>query len=318
MEKSPQPQRSFFKTVFISPDEPRLRAGWRLLLQTLIIFVLSIVFGLPLGLLDIVLPGIVNNLLLQQLLNVFIMTGAVYIARRWLDRRSFVSLGLKPNRRALTDVLIGILITLPMMGLIFALEWAAGWLTFEGFAWQIDPISIVFKEILVIFFIFVMVGWSEELLSRGYHLQNLESGLNTFWAVLLSSAVFGALHLGNPNATWISAVGILLAGIFLSYGYLRTRQLWLPIGLHIGWNFFEGVVFGFPVSGLDIYQLTRITVNGPELWTGGGFGPEAGLVLIPGVLLGTALVYAYTRDRLGDKDNAQDGTDIPDNSLLPE
>ncbi len=318
METTPQPRRPIIKSIFISPDEPRLRAGWRLLLQTLIFFVFSILFALPLGLLDAFLPGIFNNFLVQQLLNVFVMTAAVFVARRWLDRRSFVSLGLEPQRRALTDVLIGILITLPMMGLIFVLEWAAGWLTFEGFAWQVDPISIVFKEILVIFFIFVMVGWNEELLRRGYQLQNLENGLNTFWAVLLSSAVFGVMHLGNPNATWLSAAGILLAGVFLAYGYLRTRQLWLPIGLHIGWNFFEGAVFGFPVSGLDFYPLTRVTISGPDLWTGGPFGPEAGLVLIPALILGFVLIYIYTCGRLGDKDNAQDGIDIPDNSLLPE
>ena len=83
--------------------------------------------------------------------------------------------------------------------------------------------------------------------------------------------------------------------VFLAYGYLSTKQLWLPIGLHIGWNFFEGVGFGFPVSGLDIYHLTRITVSGPELWTGGAFGPEAGLILLPGLLLGTALIFAYAR-----------------------
>ncbi len=81
------------KRIFIN-DEPRLRAGWRLLLQTLLIFILSIIFGLPLGLLEFIIPGITNNLLAQQILNVFIMTGSIYIARRWLDRRSFVSLGL--------------------------------------------------------------------------------------------------------------------------------------------------------------------------------------------------------------------------------
>jgi len=305
------------KSIFIN-DEPRLRAGWRLLLQTLLILIFSIILGLPLGLLDLVSPGLINNLFVQNLLNLFIMTGSIYVARRWLDRSSFVSLGLKINQQALKDLLIGILITLPMMGFIYLLEWGAGWLTFEGFAWQIDPISTVIKEILVIFLIFVMVGWTEELLSRGYHLQNLESGLNTFWAVFLSSAVFGIMHLGNPNAKWISAAGILLAGIFLAFGYLRTRQLWLPIGLHIGWNFFEGAVCGFPVSGLDIYQLTRITVDGPELWTGGPFGPEAGLVLIPALILGFALIYFYTRGRLGDEDNSQDGTEIPDEILLPE
>ena len=96
----------------------------------------------------------------------------------------------------------------------------------------------------------------------------------------------------------------------MAYGYLRTRQLWLPIGIHIGWNFFEGVVFGFPVSGMGNYRLLRITVTGPELWTGGAFGPEAGLVLIPALLLGTLMIYVFTHRRLGDENNAQEGTEI--------
>jgi len=85
--------------------------------------------------------------------------------------------------------------------------------------------------------------------------------------------------------------------VYLVYGYIRTKQLWLSIGLHIGWNFFEGVVFGFPVSGLDIYALTRIKVQGPEIWTGGAFGPEAGLIVLPSLLLGAGLIYLYTRGR---------------------
>jgi hypothetical protein len=93
----------------------------------------------------------------------------------------------------------------------------------------------------------------------------------------------------------MAMLGLFASGVWFSYALLRTGQLWLPIGLHIGWNFFEGVVFGFPVSGLDIYRLIRITVDGPELWTGGAFGPEAGLVLLPGLLLGVALIYVYTK-----------------------
>jgi hypothetical protein len=67
--------------------------------------------------------------------------------------------------------------------------------------------------------------------------------------------------------------------------------------LHIGWNFFEGVGFGFPVSGLDSYALTRITVHGPEIWTGGAFGPEAGLIVLPSLILGAFLIYLYTMRR---------------------
>ena len=90
-------------------------------------------------------------------------------------------------------------------------------------------------------------------------------------------------------------MGIVLAGLFLALPYLLTRQLWLSIGLHIGWNFFEGVVFGFPVSGTDSFHLLRHTVSGPVLWTGGAFGPEAGLLVIPALIFGSLLVFAYTR-----------------------
>jgi hypothetical protein len=233
-------------------------------------------------------------------LNLIAITGSVYVARRWLDKKSFESLGLKWDGRAWMDILSGIGITFVQMGFIFIVMLALGWLRFTGFAWEFDPISVVLSNTLIFFVVFLFVGWNEELLSRGYHLQTIASGINLFWGVIASSAVFGILHIGNPNATWIGAAGIFFAGVFLAYGYVRTKQLWLPIGLHIGWNFFEGVGFGFPVSGLDIYALTRVEVHGPVLWTGGAFGPEAGLIVLPALIVGAILIYYYTTNRNGD------------------
>lgn len=235
--------------------------------------------------------------ILDQIIDLVAVTTSVYIARHWLDKKSFESLGLKLNRQTGIDILAGIGITFIQMGFIFAVMFGLGWLTFTGFAWEFDPISTVISNVLIFFVIFILVGWKEELLSRGYHLQTIASGLNLFCGVIISSAVFGLLHLGNPSATWVSTAGIFFAGIYLAYGYVRTKQLWLSIGLHIGWNFFEGVVFGFPVSGLDIYPLTRIEVTGPVIWTGGAFGPEAGLIVLPALILGTLLIYLYTMNR---------------------
>ncbi len=299
MELEPQkPQRNFWQVVFLSPTEPRLRAGWRLLVQTIFLFALStavgIIFFIPIGLFEIGFDSPLA-MLANQLTALFAITGSVFVARKLIDRRPIVSLGLKLNQLALKDVLVGILITFFQMGLIFGLEIALNWTQFKGFAWQTESGWAIVGGLGTWLIIFLIVGWQEELLSRGYHLQTLESGLNTFWAVLISSSVFGILHLGNPGASWISTLGILLAGLFLALPYLLTRQLWLSIGLHIGWNFFEGVVFGFQVSGLDTFRLLRHTVSGPELWTGGAFGPEAGLLIIPALVLGSLLVFAYTK-----------------------
>lgn len=297
-ESHPTPERSFLKVIFISPDEPRLRAGWRFALQTLLLLVLAFCFGLPLGLL-MYIPGINLStglfLALNEVIEIVAVTLSVFLARRFLDKRLFGSLGLKLDRWMIIDIAAGITISFFLMGLIYLLEWAFGWLTFNGFAWESDSLLTVLGGTLGMFAVFILVGWNEELLSRGYHLQTLASGLNLFWGVIISSVIFGILHLNNPNATWVSAVGIFFAGLFLAYGYVSTKQLWLSIGLHIGWNFFEGVVFGFPVSGLDIYKLTRITVDGPAIWTGGAFGPEDGLVVLPALLFGALLIYVYTR-----------------------
>lgn len=294
-ESSPSPNRNIFSWIFISSDEPRLRAGWRLFLQTLLFIIFGAVVFITAGILNLG-DGEIDSIF-GQMLSFIVYTGSVFVARLLFDRRSIESLGLKLNGQALIDTLTGIGITFIQMGFIYLVMLGLGWLTFEGFAWQFDPTSTVITSTLTFFVVFIFVGWNEELLSRGYHLQTIASGLNLFWGVVISSSVFGMLHLGNPNATWISAAGIFFAGIFLAYGYIRTKQLWLPIGLHIGWNFCEGVVFGFPVSGLDIYALTRIQVTGPELWTGGAFGPEAGLVVLPSLIVGGALIYLLTKNR---------------------
>jgi len=279
----PTPARSIWVRIFVSPDEPRLRAGWRLAIQTVLMLILFICTTIPLVILSQFAGTSEDGLvLLTSVIELIAITLSIFLARRFLDRRSFGSLGLKLDRWTLFDLLAGIAITLLMMGGIFLAMHLLGWIRVGGFTWQAEPPGTVLGRGLLILFGFVLVGWNEELLSRGYHLQTLASGLNLYWGVVLSSLIFGILHMLNPSASWVSTLGIVLAGLFLACGYLGTRQLWLPIGLHIGWNFFEGPVFGF---------------SGPDLWTGGPFGPEAGLIVLPALALGVLLVYAYSRAR---------------------
>ncbi len=153
------------------------------------------------------------------------------------------------------------------------------------------------KLVLWLFGIGLAVGWSEELAFRGYLLQNMRDGMGLFWAVLISCILYGLLHMSNPNSTVLS--GLLIAGFgFLRiFGWLRTGQLWFSMGMHVGWNFFQGPLMGFPVSGMETESVITLTVTGPEWLTGGSFGPEAGLLILPVILVGLFFMYWWTVNR---------------------
>ena len=156
-ETRPQPDRRNLSPLFFSPDEPRLRAGWRLALQTLILLLIGGCISAPLfAILFFLDPSILasypnlkpEHLLLAVFGETLAVTLSVFLARRFLDKRSIESLGLPLNFQSLWDVLTGIGITLLQMGLIYLLMSRLGWITFEGFAWQFDPVSTVLKNTL--------------------------------------------------------------------------------------------------------------------------------------------------------------------------
>lgn len=118
--------------------------------------------------------------------------------------------------------------------------------------------------------------------------------IGTWGALLLSAAIFGGLHAFNPGATAAGVVSTALAGVLLGAVFVATRRLWLPIGLHTGWNFGEGAIFGTPVSGLDgIPGVIAGTLKGPDVLTGGPYGPEASIVAV--VVLTAASACALWR-----------------------
>ena len=284
--------RSLSSRIFLTEDQSRLRAGWRLLIA---VFLTGMFFNLVDWVRSALSLTGPTSLIISRCIDVFVVTSALYITRRFVDRRSFASLGLDLNKRAGMDILMGITIAFVLMLAVYGIEHSLGWLTFESFAWQTASPTVVISQTLGYFVAYLLTAWHEELVYRGYILQTLASGLNLKWAILISSVYFGIEHLSNPNSSWMAATGIFFIALFFIYGFVRTGQLWLPIGLHIGWNFFQSSVFGFPVSGLDRPGLLDITVSGPELWTGGAFGPEAGIIILPICVLGAVLVHLYTK-----------------------
>lgn len=236
---------------------------------------------------------------------------SMWLAARFIDRRRFADFGFHMNQSWWADLGFGLLLGALLMAAIFLLQWAAGWVTVVGtFQTAIpgQPFALALLQPIVLF---LCIGIYEEMLARGYLLLNLSEGLNlrsigprgaVLLAWLLSSAIFGLGHAINPNATFLSTANLVLAGLLLGLGYVLTGQLALPIGLHITWNLFQGTVFGFPVSGLHLSQATLIAIEqrGPDLLTGGAFGPEGGLLGTAGTLLSAMLLLLWVRRRRGD------------------
>ncbi len=140
----------------------------------------------------------------------------------------------------------------------------------------------------------------EEIVFRGIVFRIVEGALGTWIALAISAAIFGLLHLVNPNATLQGAVAIVFeAGVMLAAAYVLTRRLWLPIGIHAGWNFTQGGIFGVSVSGHPSGGLLDGVLSGPSWLSGGEFGAEASIVaVVLGIALGTTLlVMAWRRGR---------------------
>ena len=296
-----------------NPSERRLRAPWRLLVGVVFFFVVTIAGVLTLGPLALAF-GIeffvgfgptTQPLIVNAVLGLVVMVALVPVG--WfLDRRQLTDYGLNIDRQWLVDCGVGLLIGAGAMTGVVAFGVAGGWIAVVGGELSTGALGLFGLLVAV----FVVVGIYEELLVRGYLLTNLAEGFRWFdvvdhrlavgLATLLSSGVFGALHATNPNATLLSTAVISAAGVMLALGYLYTGELAIPIGIHITWNVFQGLVYGLPVSGVELpVTVVATTSRQPTVVSGGAFGPEAGLLGLFGVALAALGILVYSRYQYG-------------------
>jgi membrane protease YdiL (CAAX protease family) len=309
------------KRLFWNTEDQRLRALWRLLFQTLLLVVCVFALGAALALLTLPFgvptgtfapsapPGSGSRVALGAL-----MLGAVAAsmagAARFLDHRPFADFGFHLDAHWGADFAFGLILGTLLMGGIFLSGWALGWVEVTGTLQPASDGNAFVPSLAAALLSFICVGVYEEMIARGYHLLNVAEGFERLLGpraalaggCLLSSVGFGALHWGNPNASPLSTACLVLAGLLFGLAYVVTGELALPIGLHISWNFAQGNVFGFPVSGTDAgasLLSTRTPAGSPAWWTGGAFGPEAGLSGMLALLLAAGAVLLWTHRRRG-------------------
>jgi uncharacterized protein len=279
------------KQFFYSRYDDRLRMPWRVLLISTLLFSAIIVFSLLHGAgYGFTIPVACTMMLL------------LWFAAKKVDNRPFSDFGFEWSGKWVRDFVSGNLMAGAAMGTIVLIGLGMDWMTVESIQFTSLSGSFVWGVVWILVVMIAVSVW-EEAYFRSYLITNFSEGFQgrflgkdnaVLLAVIASSAIFGLMHYGNPNAGWISTLNISIAGMVFAYPYITTRSIAIPLGMHLSWNYFQGVIFGLPVSGNQFdHMLIIVDVTGPEVFTGGDFGPEAGAAGLLGLMVLLTLNEIY-------------------------
>ena len=257
-----------------------LRSGWKFLAYSALMVFLFVATGLIVGWLVFSINptfAFASRDIRFAALNILVLFVpsilSLLIMARYVDRVPLAVFGVTNHEGSLRDLGTGVALAGGMLALTLVGAFAFGDARIE---WAASAATV--PAIVLTVGVLAMGALNEELVFRGYPFQVLMKGIGPWGAMLLISSIFGFLHFNNPGATLLSTFNTILAGVLLCLSYLKTRSLWLPYGIHIGWNAGLAVLLGYPVSGLDTASILETHVSGPEALLGGSYGPEDGLL----------------------------------------
>ena len=207
----------------------------------------------------------------------------------YIDRRPPETLGFSRRGSWCAEAWLGLGMGFGLPLLMFVISYLAGWsrVTVPVFSEPLGRVVIALAQAMLLM---AAVAVGEETVVRGYILQTLKWGYGTVIALLASSILFGAGHFMNPDVAVAGFLGTTAAGLVLGYSYLVTGRLWLPMAFHFASNFALGPVLGFPVSGIPMKGWIAQESVGPPLWTGGEFGPEAGVIGLVAIIIAIPII----------------------------
>jgi uncharacterized protein len=253
------------------------RGGWKYALLFLVIYIsVLLILGILFSLLDaiamldhqyflVIFPSIVAMVLIRL------------ISKYW-NGWTWVDLGFT-GHSIFKEILHGSLLALSLL--------AAGSLVlyFTGFiTWSFNHIGLI--DFIFPLLIFISVAIGEEMIFRGYVLNNMLYSFSPTVSLIFSAGIFALFHSMNPGISLLSILNIFAGGLLLGLTYMYKRNLWMPIGFHFAWNFMQGPVLGYPVSGLDFPSVLYQITHGPEIITGGAFGFEGSILQLLVCILG--------------------------------
>ena len=285
-----------------------------ILLAKLIVFALATAFFMAAMMVPFAFSGVVdvNNperwavLAIEGIQLVSVLLAAWLIIHYW-DELSFVDdMGYRWKYKG-KDLLWGFIVAAAIYAVGFIVSLIAGWISVEG-------VHFDFTYLLLQFLLYILVALMEDSMMRGFVLGHmLDVGMNKFLALLISSFLFACLHLGNPGITNFALLNLTLAGVLLGVAYIYTRNLWFPIFLHLFWNFIQGPILGYEVSGTGGKNtLLKLGISDNTLMNGGDFGFEGSLPCTILMIVATGLIIYWFETK---KTTYEEATVLVDESV---
>jgi len=227
--------------------------------------------------------------LLRQLAVLLATLLVTIVFCNFVHKEKFMAIGLNAIKARWKDLLFGMLYGVFPISLGFMLCYAGGLV-------HVTEIRFV-SGILFSFILFVVIAFGEEIMLRGYVLRQFMASYNKYIALIVSSVLFMLMHVFNKNISFLGLLNIFLAGVLLGMYYIHRKNLWFPIGLHFTWNFFQGPVFGFAVSGgyTGDSIISQQAVSGKDWLTGGAFGFEGSA--IAGIIVAILIMVVHFQYR---------------------
>jgi len=215
----------------------------------------------------------------------------VFFFRRDLDNRSISSMGF-PLKGKSKDLLWGFIVPASIIVIGTTILYISNSISIIG-------IDFNASDFIYGFLLFIIVALNEEILCRGYILNNLMDTMNPYWSLIISSSLFTLMHGFNDNLSWLGFFDLFIAGILLGSTYIYTRNLWFPISFHLFWNFIQGSVFDYNVSGLNINSLFKFDMIVKNSFNGGDFGFEGSwLCTLLNIVAIAFIFYYYKRQNI--------------------
>ena len=205
---------------------------------------------------------------------------------KFIDKKKFKDIGFTSLKYGYKNLIVGFLIGAFSIAIIVLILSVSGAITI------VKNSNTKTYYLLWGLYTFILVGLEEELMSRGYFINALNQMGKPWLSVLISSIIFSLMHILNPNIVFLGLLNIFLIGVLFSYMYIKTGNLWMPIGYHISWNYFQGYIFGFSVSGNAVRGIYNAFPKNNFL-SGGEFGLEGGVIATLVILITFLILYYY-------------------------